>query len=126
MSKATIASESQPRFLDGGAVRSDRPFYVIAATTMLCFTLVGFRNFYLHGKAFEGEITGSIYPLVIVHGLAMSAWVVLFLIQSLLISAGNRRLHMTIGPVGAIVAGVVVILGAAVAPLSVQFNSPAY
>ena len=91
MSEATIAEASQSRIMDGGASRSDRPFYVIAAITMLFFTVVGFRNFYLYGKAFEGEITGSIYPLVIAHGLAMSAWVVSFLIQSLLISAGNRR-----------------------------------
>jgi hypothetical protein len=124
MSKATMTAGSQSRIVDSGVLRSDRPFYVIAASTMLFLTLVGFRNFFLHGKGFGGEITGSIYALVIAHGTAMTAWVVVFLIQSVLISKGNRRLHMTIGSLGAIVAGAVVILGAVVAPLSVHFNPP--
>jgi hypothetical protein len=125
MSRTSIATEPQAQIVDGSP-RSDRPFYVIAAVTMLFVTAVGFRNFYLHGKGFGGDITGEILALVVAHGLAMTGCVVLFLIQSLLISAGNRRLHMTIGPAGAVLAGAIVILGTAVALLSVHFNPPEY
>jgi hypothetical protein len=71
-------------------------------------------------------MTSQIVPLIVAHGLAMSSWVVLFLVQSTLILIGNRRLHMVIGPVGAVVALAIVILGVTVAPLSVRFRPEIY
>jgi hypothetical protein len=56
-------------------------FYVIAAVLMLVFSAGGFRNFYLHGRAPWGEMTTQIMPLIVAHGLAMSGWVILFLVQ---------------------------------------------
>jgi hypothetical protein len=40
--------------------KPDRLFYVIAATLMLISTAEGFRNFYLHGRAPWGNVTGQI------------------------------------------------------------------
>src|SRR5579859_1787674 len=74
----------------------DRLFYVIAAVMMLIFTAGGFRRFYLHGKAPWGELTHQIFPLVVIHGIAMSSWVVVFFVQSVLILRGYRRLHMMV------------------------------
>ena len=54
------------------AHRSDRLFYVIAASLMLISTAEGFRNFYLHGRAPWGSMTAQIMPLIVAHGLAMS------------------------------------------------------
>jgi hypothetical protein len=106
---------------------SDRLFYVIAASMMLIFTAIGFRPFYLHGKGIGGgEMTSQIVTLIVVHGLAMFGWVILFFLQSILILAGNRRLHMFIGPAGAVLAGVIVVLGSIVAALSVHFNPELY
>jgi len=74
--------------------RTEHLFYVTAGTLMLILTTVGFRLFILHGKGFGGgEITSQILPLVVAHGLAMFSWVTLFLVQSLLILNGNRRLQ---------------------------------
>ena len=69
---------------------------------MLIFTAGGFRNFYLHGRAPWGGMTSQIMPLIVAHGLAMSGWVVVFLVQSSLIVSGRRRLHVVIGPIGGI------------------------
>jgi hypothetical protein len=90
---------------------------------VLIVTVTGFRFFILHGKAFlGGDITRQIAPLVVIHGLAMFGWVSLFLVQSILIWNGNRRLHMVIGPAGAVLAAAIVVLGATLACLSVHFH----
>jgi hypothetical protein len=105
---------------------TDRLFYVVAASLMLIFTAGGFRNFYMHGRAPWGAMTSKIVPLIIAHGLAMTSWVVLFLVQCILIRTGRRRLHAVIGPLGGVLAGAVVILGTIVAPLSVHFSPQIY
>jgi hypothetical protein len=107
-------------------IKRDRLFYVIAAVLMVISIAGGFRRFYLHGRAPWGAMTSQIVPLVIAHGTAMSSWVVLFLIQSILIVTGRRRLHLVLGPMGGVLAGAVVILGATVASLSVHFSPQIY
>jgi hypothetical protein len=108
-------------------VQSERLFYVVAGSVMLIATVVGFRAFLAHGKAFGGgEITRQIVPLVVVHGVAMFSWVCLFLVQSVFILNGNRRLHMRAGVGGAVLAGVVVILGSVTAILSTRDNPAGY
>lgn len=106
--------------------KPDRLFYVIAASLMLVFTAEGFRNFYLHGRAPWGNMTAQIVPLIVAHGLAMSSWVILFLVQSVLIRTGRRKLHLVIGPLGGVLAGAIVILGTTVAPLSTHFSPQVY
>jgi hypothetical protein len=106
--------------------RTDRLFYLIAACLMLIFTAGGFRNFYLHGRAPSGEVTTQIFALVTAHGVAMFAWVILFLVQSTLIQTGRRKLHLVIGPLGVALAGAIVILGSAAAALSVHYNPRLY
>jgi hypothetical protein len=56
----------------------------------------------------------------------MSGWVILFLVQSILILTGRRRLHLVIGPLGGVLASAIVILGSMVAPLSVHFSPQTY
>lgn len=89
-----------------------RLFYSGAAVLLLALTFLGFQQFYLHGKAYPGrELAPPIRTLIILHGACMSAWVLVFLIQPLLIAAGNRRVHMMLGRFGAVLAVCVVILG---------------
>jgi hypothetical protein len=120
----TVASEQS---LHRNSLKPDRRFYVVAASIMFVLTAIGFRSFYLHGKGVGGsEMTSQIVPLVVAHGLAMFGWVLLFFLQSILILAGYRRLHVGIGAAGAVLAGVIVVLGSIVAVLSVHFNPQAY
>lgn len=124
----TMAVPSRTSAAQIGARRvakPDRLFYVIAASMMLIFTAEGFRNFYLHGRAPWGNMTAQIMPLIVAHGLAMSSWVILFLVQSVLIRTGRRKLHLVIG-LGGVLAAAIVILGATVAPLSVHFSPQVY
>ena len=79
-----------------------RLFYSGAALLLLVLMFLGFQQFYLHGKAYpDRELAPPIRTLIILHGLGMSAWVLLFLVQPLLVASGNRRVHMMLGRVGA-------------------------
>jgi hypothetical protein len=122
----TVATPASAAKIAERRINQDRPFYVVAAGVMLIFAAGGFRNFYLHGRAPWGAMTAQIVPLVVAHGLAMSGWVLLFLVQSILILTGRRRLHLVIGPIGGVLAAAIVILGTTVAPLSVHFSPQVY
>jgi hypothetical protein len=126
MPKTMIAAIPATPQITERRFKRDRFFYVIAAFLMLIFTAGGFRNFYLHGRAPWGAMTAQIVPLIIAHGLAMSGWVILFLVQSILIWTGRRRLHLVIGPLGGVLAVAIVILGTTVAPFSVRFSPQVY
>ena len=125
ISSTVIRSQEQNAALR--RLAAERLFYVIAGCVMLVATVVGFRLFLAHGKGFGGgEITHQIFPLVVVHGLAMFSWVIVFLLQSILILNGNPRLHMRIGVGGAALAGVMVPLGSVSAILSARYNPDIY
>lgn len=122
-----IAAHSQSQRAVPQTLQAERLFYVVAGSVMLIATAVGFRFFLMHGKGIGGgEITRQIVPLVVVHGLAMFSWIILFLVQSVFILNGNRRLHMRIGVAGAVLAGVMVIFGSTAAILSTRHNPELY
>lgn len=89
-----------------------RLFYSGAAAFLLVLTVLGFQQFYLHGKAYPGrELAPPIRTLLILHGIGMSAWMLLFLLQPLLIVTSNRPIHRMLGRIGAGLAACIVILG---------------
>jgi hypothetical protein len=103
-----------------------RWLYASFALLLLAIALVGFQQFYLHGKAYPGrDIVPQAKVLVIAHGMAMSSWLVLFLVQTLLIAGVNRRLHMALGKVGAVLATCMVGLGLRV-PIEVTRYGPEF
>jgi hypothetical protein len=103
------------------SAKSARYFYSIAAIIILMIMLAGFHPFYLRGEGMGGrKISPQLLSLVIVHGTAMTAWVVLFLVQSLLIPARKLRIHMKLGWGAIAVALVVTVSGFMVAVESVR------
>tara|TARA_R110001592_G_scaffold23522_2_gene92205 strand:- start:48 stop:827 length:780 start_codon:yes stop_codon:yes gene_type:complete len=102
-----------------------RYFYSGAALLLFLLMFLGFQQFYVHGKAYPGrELTPPIRTLIILHGVAMSTWMLLFVAQPLLIASGNRRVHMTLGKVGAGLTVVVVFLGLRLGIESARVNPP--
>jgi hypothetical protein len=102
-----------------------RFFYSGAATLILVLMLLGFQQYYLHGRAFPvREIAPPLSTLVLLHAIAMTAWVVLFLVQPLLIDTGNRRSHMAVGRLGAVLAACVVVLGLCLGVQSARLTPP--
>ena len=104
-------------------MKKDRYFYSIVSGVMLALTLTGFSKFLLHGReSDDGPIPPPIQALVIVHGVALLLWIVTFFVQSLLIAFKNRKLHMTLGWGGALVALIVVLTSPVMATKSVRLN----
>jgi len=100
-----------------------RLFYLGAAVFLLIMMLIGFQQFFLYGKAYPGrEIASSIRTLVVLHGISMTAWVMLFLIQALLIVRRKQHVHMMLGRIGAVIAACIFILGIQVAIEAIRIS----
>ncbi|MGH7654449.1 MAG: hypothetical protein ACREN6_07275 [Gemmatimonadaceae bacterium] len=92
--------KSRPRF--------ERRFYLGVSFTFLALVFWTFaRTFYL--KAFFS--TPALSPLLNIHGVVMSGWVVLVAVQSSLIAAHRVQWHRRLGVFGVAWAVLVVILG---------------
>jgi hypothetical protein len=107
--------------------RMERIFYLVSGCLMLLIVAMGFQHFYLHGAASDGSpVTQQIVPLVFLHGILMTTWIIAFVVQSSLIVSGNRKLHMTLGVSGAVLAGLLVVVGITTAIASVHYNPDGY
>jgi hypothetical protein len=102
-----------------------RYFYSISAIVLFALMAIGFQQFYLHGKAYPNRpLAPPTRVAVISHGIAMSAWMVLFVVQPLLVATNNRKLHITLGKIGAVLSALIVILGMNIAIQSGKFTPP--
>ena len=54
---------------------------------------------------------GTTTPLIHIHGAVFAAWMVLFVTQTVLVAAGNTRLHRRIGVAGVFFAVLMLVLG---------------
>ena len=86
-------------------------FYPQVALALALFTILGFaRTFYLR---FLSDLP-PLVTLVQLHGLAFTAWLVLFVVQARFIAAHRVQWHMRLGIAGAVLSAVVVALAVAV------------
>lgn len=92
--------------------RMDRPLYRWAPLACALIVVAGFaRTFYL--KQMFG--TPPLSALLMGHGLLMTAWFALFIVQTRLVAIGRTDLHRRVGVVGALMALAILIVGPAVA-----------
>ncbi len=84
-------------------------FFLAVAVLFPLVNIIGFAPSYY----FKTLTTAPPLPslLVHVHGLVMSAWIVLISVQATLISAKKIKLHMTLGILGCVLAAAVVVVG---------------
>ncbi|HMH28737.1 MAG TPA: hypothetical protein VK580_09140 [Steroidobacteraceae bacterium] len=95
--------------------------YFLVGVIISIIMFVGFsKNFYL--RAWIG--TRPITSMVHVHGLVMTAWIMLFLTQTILVANGRANLHRKLGVAGAFLAFVVVTLGIYTISNSILRQSP--
>jgi hypothetical protein len=99
------------------AIGAERRFYVWAALAIALVALTGFaRSYYL--KYLFGRPPLS--PLIHVHGIVMTLWILLFFIQTRLVAVHRVDLHRLLGVLGAGWAVLVVILGTYATILGVE------
>jgi hypothetical protein len=88
---------------------SERRLYIWAAILTPIIVLVGFgRTYYLKGLFGTPALPGTIVHL---HGLVMSAWVILFVVQITLVATRRTKTHQRLGIFGSVLALLVVIVG---------------
>ncbi len=93
-----------------GRLTESRRFfsYFVSGVTISAIMFAGFaKNFYL--RAWIG--TRPITLMVHVHGLVMTAWILLFLAQTLLVAKRRTDLHRKLGVAGPFLAIAIVTLG---------------
>jgi hypothetical protein len=132
-------AQSHPSTVEVGAIKTvsvhppkgagphdrGRFFYSGAAAFLLLIMFLGFQQFYVHGKAFPNRpLTPPIRTLLIAHGIAMSAWVLLLLVQPLLVINRNYRVHMALGKIGAVLAACIFLLGLKLGIKAVRVSPP--
>lgn len=84
---------------------SERRFYTGMAIFMIAMVLIGFApSFYFRGLVQYPRPNPSISPLILLHGIMFSAWMILFIVQVRFVAAGRRDLHMQLGRWGMILA----------------------
>jgi len=95
----------------------ERVFFTGMALSMMAFVFAGFAPTYylvavLHGTTASGVRDGAgLTPLVHLHALVNTAWLLLLVTQTGLISAHRTDLHRRIGPFAAGLIPVVVLVG---------------
>jgi len=90
----------------------ERRLYAWAAAGALLVVFAGFARTYYLKLAFG---TPPISVLLHVHGIVMSLWFVLFVVQTRLVATGHTGLHRRLGMFGALLAVAVLVLGSTVA-----------
>lgn len=107
----------------GGRLSNERRFFVGMAAIMIAATFVGFAPSYYLSSVFAGP---RLSMLVHVHGAVFTLWMLLYLVQTALVSAGRTDIHRVVGPVAALVAVAMVPLGLATAIITKQVTAAAH
>jgi len=95
-------------------------FYRIAAAAALAVVLVGFApSFYLK---FWFHKPPALTTLLVVHGVVMTSWFALFLVQAQLAASRKLWLHRRLGIAGAVLAAAVFVLGTSVAIIGARLG----
>ena len=92
----------------------DRVFYSGMAILMALTVFAGFaRTFYLRAYFDAPTISGSgsLTPLMYLHGAVFTGWVLLFVVQTALVSARRVAVHRRLGVAGMVLAASMVVVG---------------
>jgi len=99
---ASVAAVSRQK------VHPDRRFFGGMAAALLLVTLIGFAPTYYFSYFTTAP---ALRPILHVHGIVFTAWMLLYALQTWLIGARRVDVHRAMGVVGACLAVVVYILG---------------
>lgn len=101
---------------DAVGSRADRWFYSGMALFLAALVFIGFApTFYLRGYvALPDGVTVPLSPLKIVHAVIATAWMCLFVAQTLLVATARVAKHRRLGVIGVVLAAAFVTTGTAI------------
>ena len=108
---ATLAKHGSTRLTD------ERWFFATMAGVIAVATFVGFAPSYYLAPMFSAK---PLSTLLHVHGVVFTAWILLYVAQTGLITVGRTDIHRIVGPVAVALAVVMVPLGIATAIITKQ------
>lgn len=92
--------------------RRERVFYTGMAVAFLLIVFAGFARTYYLRPYFA---TTPLQPLLHLHGIVFSAWIVLLVVQTALVAAKRTGTHRRLGVAGGVLAALMVVVGTATA-----------
>jgi hypothetical protein len=107
MSSATEVFDRPPSIGVAGR-RFDNIFFSAMAVLILGTVFLGFAHSYYLAGIFRAPLPS---PIVHIHGAVMSCWILLFIVQISLVSAGRVDIHRRLGIAGFLLACMMVVLG---------------
>lgn len=97
--------------------RQRSKFYFGMAVAMSAVIFIGFGpTFYLNswfGDAFGAPPLAAMPPVIVVHGLFLTAWMAVLMLQTGLVAGGRTPWHRRLGVAGAVLAAAVFVVGMA-------------
>ena len=99
----------------------ERLFYIGMVIAIVITVFAGFsRTFYLR-PYFQ---TQALIPLLILHGVVFSSWIVLLVTQTTLVATKRMRTHMRLGIAGGLLASLMILIGTVTAIVRAKGPSP--
>ena len=99
----------------------ERLFYIGMVVAIVITVFAGFsRTFYLR-PYFQ---TQTLIPLLILHGVVFSSWIVLLVTQTTLVATKRMRTHMRLGIAGGLLASLMILIGTVTAIVRAKGPSP--
>ena len=99
----------------------ERLFYIGMVIAIVITVFAGFsRTFYLR-PYFQ---TQALIPLLILHGVVFSSWIVLLVTQATLVATKRMRTHMRLGIAGGLLASLMILIGTVTAIVRAKGPSP--
>src|SRR5260370_2475622 len=101
--------------------RRERLFYTGMVVAIVITVVAGFsRTFYLRPR-FQ---TQPLIPLLVLHGVVFSSWIVLLITQTTLVATKRTRTHMRLGIAGGVLASLMIVIGTVTALVRANVPSP--
>ncbi|HLL16734.1 MAG TPA: hypothetical protein VK388_16875 [Pyrinomonadaceae bacterium] len=97
--------------------RGERIFYIVMAVVVIATVFAGFARTYFLRSYFNTE---PLMPLLHLHGIVFTSWFALYLTQTVLVAAKRTDIHRRLGIVGAVIAVLMVLIGATTAIIRAQ------
>jgi len=88
--------------------RRERWFYISMSIAAVITVFAGFAPTYYLRSYFQ---TAPLMPLLHLHGLVFTSWLVLFLVQTTLVAAHRTDIHRRLGILGGVIASFMIVLG---------------
>jgi hypothetical protein len=88
--------------------RRERWFFTMMAAAFVVMVFAGFSRTFFLRPWFHSE---ALLPLLHLHGLVFSSWIVLMITQTTLVATNRTRLHRRLGIAGGVIAVLMVIIG---------------